>query len=181
MHPKLRELPWDDVRVFLAVARAGSLKGAAAQLAVDKATVSRRLGALERWLDGRLFLRTREGLKPSELGQRLTPHAEAMESAARGFTSTSTPGPSKPERVRIATTEALAARLVRSGLLDLCEAHPNLELDLLGGNRPVNLLRGEAELALRFSPPTQKSLRSRIVARLGFGLYASARYLTRRG
>ncbi len=182
MHRRLAELPWDDVRVFLAVARARGLSGAAGQLQIDKATVSRRLAGLERWLGARLFLRTREGLTPSATGQRLLPHAEGMEHAARGLTDAVVDASeARRERVRLATTEALGARLVRSGLLALCDAHPQVELELLGGNRPVDLLSGEAELALRFSPPTQRSLRARIVARIGFGLYASPDYLRRRG
>lgn len=180
-HP-IAELSWDDVRVLLALARSGTLAGAARQLGVDKATVSRRLAALERALSARLFLRTREGLKPSAEGERLLPHAEAMERAARGLRDAGAAAPDEVSGVvRLATTEAMASRLVSSGLLDLCVTWPRLELELLGGNRPVDLLKNEADLALRVSPPEQRSLKSRVVARLGFALFASPGYLRQRG
>lgn len=182
MQQPIANLSWDDVRVLLALSRTGALAPAAKQLGVDKATVSRRLGALEHALSTQLFLRTREGLKPSADGERLVPHAEAMERAAQELRDASSM-PTQEVRglVRLATTEALAARLVSSGLLDVCSAHPQLELELLSGNRPVDLLRNEAELALRFSRPEQRSLKSRVVARLGFGLFASPAYLRQRG
>src|SRR4051812_48835680 len=108
-------MKWDDVRVLLAVSRSRSLQGAALELGLDKATVSRRARALEASLAARLFLRTREGLRLAPLGAQLEPHARAMEAAARGLASARAARVSEVEgRVRLATTEPLAARLVQA-------------------------------------------------------------------
>jgi DNA-binding transcriptional LysR family regulator len=175
-------MKWDDVRVLLAVSRSRSLQGASVELGVDKATVSRRATALEASLDARLFLRTREGLRLSPLGAQLEPHARAMEAAARGLASARAARATQVEGlVRLATTESLASRLVELGLLDLRAAWPGLELELLGGNRPVDLVAGEADLALRITRPEQRALKVRVAARLGVAMFASPDYLSRRG
>lgn len=179
---KLPPLDWDDVRVLLAVLRARSLLGGARLLGVDKSTASRRLDALEAALGARLFLRTREGLRASPLAERLRVHAEAMEAEARALASLSVAsGEEVAGLVRLATTEALAVRLVQGGLLDLRTTYPGLAIELLGGNRPVDLERGEAELALRVAAPGASSLKARVIARLGFALYAAPAYLRARG
>jgi DNA-binding transcriptional LysR family regulator len=175
-------MDWDDVRVFAAVARQRSLSVGARAAAVDRSTAGRRIAALELKLGARLFLRTRDGLRLSAAGERLLAHADRMADAARALeSSASEEADGLSGRVRIATTEMLAALLVRLGLLSLRERHPGLELELLGGNRVVDLSRGEAELALRVVSVKEPSLRVRRIASLGFGLVASEAYLNRRG
>ena len=175
-------MDWDDVRVFAAVARQRSLSVGARAAAVDRSTAGRRIAALERALGARLFLRTRDGLRLSAAGERLLAHADLMADAARALESSAREeSRGLSGRVRIATTEMLAALLVRLGLLSLRERHPALELELLGGNRVVDLARGEAELALRVVSVKEPSLRVRRIASLGFGLVASEAYLKRRG
>jgi DNA-binding transcriptional LysR family regulator len=83
--------------------------------------------------------------------------------------------------VRVATTEAMGVYLVTQGLLGVREHHPDVEVVILGGNRPVDLERGEADVALRVSKVTEASLRVRCVARLPIGLFASPAYLRARG
>lgn len=177
------DLDWDDVRVFAAVARAGNLARGARDAGVDRSTASRRITALESALAARLFLRTREGLRLSSAGDRVFRHAEQMAGQARALEQSAgeAGGEAVHGRVRIATTEALAGVLVRRGLLELGSAHPGLELELLGGNRVVDLARGEADLALRVTPVDQPSLRVRRVARLPFFAVAGEPYLRRRG
>jgi len=174
--------PWDDLRVFLAVARAGSLAAAAVELGVDRSTVSRRVEALERAFGSRLLLRTREGVRPSAAGARLRVHAERMEAAARAISPAALVSEEAlAATVRVATTEALATFLVEQGLLGLLEAHPQLVVELLGGNRPVDLARGEAELALRPVRPEEAALVGRKLSRMTFALYAAPAYLHARG
>ena len=179
-HP--RALVWEDVRFFLAMVRAASLTAGARALGVDKATASRRVTALERAVGLRLFLRTREGLRLSAAGERLVGHAEAMEAAAKAIQRTSS---TRPEEVaglvRIATTEAMGERLVALGLLDLRQEYPELSLEILASNAPVDLLRDEADLALRVRKPESASLRQRLIARMPIGLYGSPEYFRRRG
>jgi DNA-binding transcriptional LysR family regulator len=173
---------WDDVRVFVAIARAKSLGAGARAVGLDRSTASRRIAALETSLGARLFLRTRDGLRLSTVGDGLLVHAERMSADATALASAaSQAGDQVRGRVRLATTESLAAMLVRGGLLDLSQRHPGLELEVLGENRIVDLSRGDADLALRVSPVREPSLRAKRVARLPFSLYAAERYVARRG
>lgn len=173
---------WDDVRVFAAVARARGLSRGARDAGLDRSTASRRIAALEDAVGARLFLRTREGLRLSPIGDRLFQHAERMEGEARALErSAAFGGGDARGLVRIATTEALAATLVRLGLLELNEKHPALELELLGGNQVVDLTRGGADLALRVTRVDQPSLKVRRVARLPFAVFAGQSYVDRRG
>lgn len=173
---------WDDVRVFLAIAHARSLAAGARAVGLDRSTASRRLAALEAALGARLFLRTRAGLRLAPAGERLVGPAEAMAAGARGVAAGAHETAGAPRgRVRLATTDSLAAMLVRGGLLELAARHPALELELLGDNRVVDLARGEADLALRIARVAEPSLRVQRVARLPFGLFASEGYLARVG
>jgi DNA-binding transcriptional LysR family regulator len=178
----MQGMDWDDVRVFHAVASARSLAAGARQAGQDRSTASRRIAALERALGARLFFRTRDGLRLSPTGERLLEHAERMAADARALeASGSEEGAEVGGRVRIATTESLAAMLVREGLLELRGRHPQLEIELLGSNRSVDLARGEADMALRISAIKEPSLRARKVARLPFALFAGQPYVQRRG
>ena len=83
--------------------------------------------------------------------------------------------------VRLATTEAFARILVSEGLLDVRREHPDLVIELLGGNQPVDLARGDADIAVRLAALKQPSLRARCVATLGVGLFAAPAYVRGRG
>jgi DNA-binding transcriptional LysR family regulator len=173
---------WNDVRVFRAVARAQSLAQGARQIELDRSTASRRIACLEEALGARLFLRTREGLRPSPAGERLLVHAERMAAEARALEASATEETQRVTGlVRIATTEAIAVMLVREGLLSLRARHPELEIELLGENRVVDLAGGEADLALRVTAVKAPSLHVRRVARLPFALFAGVDYVERRG
>lgn len=175
-------MQWDDVRVFLALLRAKNLADAAARLGVDRSTASRRLAALEEAVGATLFTRTREGLRPTAAVERLRAHAERMEAEAAALAHAAAAHERRAKGlVRVATTEALAAFLVAEGLLSVREHHPELFVELLGGNRPVDLTRGEADLALRLVPLKEAELRVRAIAKLGIGLYASPSYVRARG
>ncbi len=119
---------------------------------------------------------------PSAIGERLRPHAERIEAEMLALASAAVAGGEEITGVvRIATTEGMAARLVQGGLLDLRTTHPSLELEVLGGNRPVDLARGEADLAVRVSPTTDPSLRARVLGKSPISLFASPSYLRARG
>lgn len=176
------DLAWDDVRVLLALLRTNSLAGAARKVGVDRSTMSRRVAALERALGSKLFLRTRDGLRPGAGAERLRAHAEHVEASILAFEqAVKATGEGASGLVRVATTEALGAFLIEQGLLDLRRDHPDVVVEVMGGNRPVDIARGEAEIALRLTPLEGAVLKARCVARLGFGLYASPEYLRARG
>jgi DNA-binding transcriptional LysR family regulator len=175
-------MSWDDVRVLLVVLEVRSLHEAGRRLGVDRSTVSRRLAGLEHRLGARLFTRTRDGLRPTAVAERMRPFAEkmaadaaAVEQAARSVE------PSAAGVVRVAMTEAIAMLLVERDLLSLREHYPGVQLQIASTNQPVDLQRGEADLAVRISPLRHASLRARCIARLPIGLFAAPAYLTRRG
>jgi DNA-binding transcriptional LysR family regulator len=175
------DLAWDDVRVLLALLRTSSLSAAGKRLGVDRSTMSRRAAQLERSLGTKLFLRTRDGLRPAAAAERLRARAERVEAEIQAFELAATAtGGTASGIVRVATTEAFGAFLVEQGLLELRREHPDLVVEIIGGNRPVDITRGEAEIALRLVPLKEAALKARCVARLGFGLYASPAYLRAR-
>jgi DNA-binding transcriptional LysR family regulator len=181
-------LSWDDLRVFLALARAPNLAAGARAAGVDKSTVSRRLGALERALAARLFARTREGLKLTPAGMRLSAHAEAMEravSVARHELDDDDDdgggGGAVRGLVRLATTEGLASWIVERGLLDVLREHRAITLEIVAGNAPVDLTRGGADLALRLRKPEEAAVKVRKLAALPFAAFASSSYVQARG
>jgi DNA-binding transcriptional LysR family regulator len=178
----MHELHWDDLRVLLSLIRAANLQEAAAQLGVDRSTISRRITALEQILGATLFTRTREGMRPTATAQRLRAHAETVEAGVIALRNAAAVGDAEPAgHIRIATTEAMATYVVEQGLLGVTEQYPDVSIELLAGNKPVDVERGEADLALRLSPIRQASLRVRCLARVGIGLFASPGYLQSRG
>jgi DNA-binding transcriptional LysR family regulator len=173
---------WDDVRVLLAVFRAKSLEGAARQVGLDASTVSRRLAHLEEKIEARLFVRTRDGMRPTAAADRLRAHAESMEREAAALVRAARARESHASGVvRVATTDALGRLLVAEGLLDLQREHPELVIELMGENRPVDLARGDADVAVRLAALRQPSLRARCLASMGVGLFAAPSYLAARG
>jgi DNA-binding transcriptional LysR family regulator len=175
-------MDWDDVRVFLVLLEMRNLYDAGKRLGVDRSTVSRRLTGLERLLGTRLFARTREGLKATAAAEQVRPFAEKMAVDAADFERAARTSEERATgSVRIATTEAIATFLVDRGILATSEQHPDLRIELISSNAPVDLLRGEADMAVRVSPLRHASLRVRRVARLKIGLFASPSYIERRG
>jgi len=170
---------WDDLGVMLAVYRARSLAGAGAALGVDASTVSRRLKSYEASLGAALFLRTPDGLLPTELALRLAPHAEQAEAAvlaAEAAAQGAQQGVSGA--VRLAAAEGVAAYLLAPAAPALLAAHPDLSLELVAGPALVDLTRREADIAVRFVRPTAGDLVMKRVATSGaYGAYASATYL----
>jgi DNA-binding transcriptional LysR family regulator len=173
---------WDDLRFFLAVARAGSLSGAASALGVTQPTVGRRITAFEKQLGARLFLHTPTGRRVSSTGRRLLVHAERVELdviAAERVASGRDAGVSG--RVVIASSEWVAVRVLSPLLEPLVRRHPQLLVELSAEARHVSLRHREADIALRPSPFEHADIVQKELARVSFGLYASDRYLAEQG
>ncbi len=153
------QLPWDDVRLFLALCRARTLGEAARRLGVDASTLSRRLTALELSLRSTLFERGRDGIAATEAAQRLLPVAEEMEQVMARFTDTAEDFERNVSgRVRIACPGDTAELLVAPFLPQLLKRYPLLQVDLSAGEGVVDLARREADLALRTARPTAGDL-----------------------
>ena len=172
---------WEDIRTFLAVARAGTLAAAGRVLGVDYTTVGRRVRALEEELGLALFERVRdryvltapaEGLR--EAAERMEDGALALERRALGADRTVS------GVLRIATTDALARILVLPAVRALHERHPEVRAHLLTGPARLDISRREADVAVRYVRPDAGELVSRRVARVAAAFYASRDYLARR-
>ena len=175
-------IQWDHWRSFIAVAEAGSLSAAAPSLGLTQPTVSRHVDLLEASLGAQLFLRAPQGMALSDLGQQRLPEARAMAAAAAALERTAS-APTEAARgvVRLAASEVVGAEVLPALLAPLMADHPRLEVELALSNSNDDLLRREADLALRMVRPTQTGLVARKLADVRIGLYAHARYLARHG
>jgi DNA-binding transcriptional LysR family regulator len=177
----MHSLDWNDLRYFLEVHRAGSLAGAARTLRVRHSTVGRRLEALEETLATRLFARMPAGLLLTDAGRQILPLAEEAERAMLAVERRLAATDERLEGVvRLATSEAFSGFLVRH-LARLHTRHPGLIVEILSGNRSLDLSRGEADVALRFAVTTQPDLICKRLGDTGWALFASESYLERRG
>ncbi|MBP2300208.1 LysR family transcriptional regulator [Azospirillum picis] len=170
-------LDWDDLRVFLELARAGSLSAAARRLRLSHATVGRRLAALEESLGRTLMERRPDGYVLTEEGEGVRALAEAMDERAQAIRRREG-GQAGAEAglggtVRLTMTQALADRFVIPRLGALRRAHPGLDLEVIADNRTLSLARREADLAIRLARPQRGDLVGRRLATLAYGLYAA--------
>jgi DNA-binding transcriptional LysR family regulator len=172
----------DDLQVFQAILRTGSLVAAAKALAVDRTTVARRLDQLEERVRVPLFVRTRSGLTPTTAAHQLGDQADRILRELREIESLALANDTGVRgTVRIATTEGLAGHLIRRGILGLSSRFPELVIDLLTGNQVIDVEAGEADLALRTAVTRGEGVRVRKIATLSVGLNACATYLRTRG
>lgn len=152
-------LPWDDVRLFLALARSRTVGEAARALGVDASTVSRRLVTLEQVLGTTLFDRGRDGVEPTEAAERLLPVAEVIEESMSRFALEADGLERSPSGlVRIACPPDVAEVVVAPLLPELCRRYPALRVEIDPGEAVVDLTRREADLALRTVRPARGDL-----------------------
>ncbi|MDW3180830.1 LysR family transcriptional regulator [Roseobacter sp.] len=173
-------LKWDDAPVFLAVARSGTLTGAADMLGTGIATVSRRIQRLEEALGMPLFVHHQTGYKLTDEGAALLPRAEALEEAMLSFRAGVTAEAEVTGHVRLATAENLANPIIIPALPALLDRHPHLTLDVITDVATANLHRREADLAVRMVRPTGGNVTIRRIGTIGFGLYGSLGYMAAR-
>ena len=177
----MRPLAWDDVRVFLAVAREGTVRSAAAAMGTSHSTVLRRVGALEESLDVRLFHRRRDGYLLTAAGERARDAALPIEERVRDIRREVQGGDARLSgNVRVSLPKALLPVLLRA--LSRFEAdYPEIELELLTAKRFVDLHRGDADVAVRIAGVPDERLVGRRVAEACVGVYGSRRYARRVG
>ena len=167
-------LDWNDLRTVLAVARAGSLAGAARALELRHSTVFRRIEQAERRLGSRLFERSRSGWSPNPQGEAVARAAAEMESAALGAERAISGADARLEgTIRIATSELLAGHLLLPLLRPFLAEHPGIEIECDVSNRNVDLTRREADLALRATPQPPDMLVGRRIGSMRYAVYAA--------
>ncbi|HSN25607.1 MAG TPA: LysR family transcriptional regulator, partial [Kofleriaceae bacterium] len=171
---KRPEVDWDGLRYFLAVARAGTLSGAARDLRVEHTTIARRIDAIERELGAKLFLRNPRGYVATAVGEALVEAAQSMSVEVDRVVRLARGQDVEIEgTVRIATADLLATHVVVPALPALLRAHGQLRVEIVSDTRQHDLSRREADLALRLGASTDEHLITRRLGRLGFGLYTA--------
>ena len=173
---------WELYRSFLAVIRQGSLSGAARELSLTQPTVGRHIDTLEVSLGVSLFTRSQAGLIASEGASRLVPYAQAMASAADALQRAAS-GELENDRgtVRITASEMIGSEVLPPALVAFREAHPRIIVELMLSNRSEDLLRREADIAVRMVRPSQGALFARKVGVIQLGFHAHSRYLRAHG
>lgn len=173
---------WDDMRIFLSVARAESLSGAGKSLRIDPATVGRRIARLEHDMGAILFVKSPQGYVATEAGEKLLAHAEAAESAmsaaqteARGAREELT------GTIRLGSTDGCASYLLPQVTRRIQAANPGLDLQVVVLPRFFNLSKREADLAIGVSRPSAGRLTVQKVSDYRLHLAASRDYLARHG
>lgn len=166
---------WDDLRLFLAVARAGSLSGAARALGVNHSTVFRRIGAFEEMLGVRLFDRQPNGYVLTAAGEEMRDTALRIEEEITALGRKITGQDLRLSgTVRITTVDMLALGLLPRHIASFRRTYPGIEVELIVGNVTLNLSRREADVALRVGNEPPETLFGRRVGRLAFAVYGSA-------
>jgi DNA-binding transcriptional LysR family regulator len=173
---------WDDLRVFLEVARQGSVHAAAKRLHLDHSTVCRRVGKLESLLSVKLLNRTRKGVTVRTDAHGLLKHIENMDIHANALEDAVVRGSvGASQLVRVATMEGLASQYVARRLPMLAQFDASVKLELVSIPQSVDLSRKEADVFLSFFNPRTPGLTSKRIASVAMHLYCSPAYLQRRG
>ncbi|EIK96223.1 LysR family transcriptional regulator [Pseudomonas sp. M47T1] len=168
---------WESLRVFIAIAQAGSLSGAARVLKVDHATVSRRLGALEAELQVRLVDRLPRACQLTPLGHQVLKVALEMEANAFTVARIVQAGQSPAAgRVTVSAPPVLASHFLAGQMQRFRQAYPHVQLSVSSQAHSVSLGRREADIALRLYRPTEPDSVTRKLGAMPFALYASRHY-----
>jgi DNA-binding transcriptional LysR family regulator len=176
------DIGWELYRSFLAVLNEGSLSGAARALGVAQPTVGRHVVALEQSLGLALFTRSQTGLMPTEAALSLRTYAESMQSTAAALERAATSqGTGVRGTVRITASDVIGVEVLPPILTSLRDEHPDLVVELVLTDRMQDLLRREADIAVRMARPRQELLVARRVGQIELGLHAHQRYLSRHG
>jgi len=178
----MAEPDWQLWRSFLAVLQTGSLSAAARRLHLTQPTLGRQVASLEQDLGVVLFTRSTEGLRPTEAAMELAPHAQAMAAAAAALLRAASGGKGELRgTIRLAASEFMGGVVLPPMLAHFRAAHPDVAIELSLSNQVENLLRRDADIAVRNTAPTQAALLVRRIGDAPVGLFAHRDYAAARG
>ncbi len=173
----MHTLNWDDLRLFLAIARAGRLTRAGKALGLDHTTVARRLTSLESAIGSRLVERGPRGITLTSAGATIFAHAERVEVEILSASSQVAEEDARVSgSVRLATPEAFGTYLVAPHIARLHAAHPDLHLELIPESQYVNLSNREADIAILLNRPANGPVVARKLVDYRLGLFTSHSY-----
>lgn len=171
---------WNDLRIFLAIARGGQIARAARALSLDATTIGRRLRKLEADLGQRLFEQTRDGQSLTQAGERLLAQVEAMQAAADAIGE---PGGTSglSGTLRISVSEGFGTGYLSPRISDFAAQHPGLTIDLAANSGFLSPSRRETDIAILLARPRAGQVVASRLTDYTLGFYASADYLTAEG
>ena len=167
---------WDDLRVFIATARAGSSAKAARALGIDASTVNRRIAGLESALKAKLFVRTQAGLQLTATGARLLDAGADAETAMVAAARIGRPD-IIAGTVRISASEGFGGAILAPGLPALRRRHPGLYIELIANAGFMSPLKREVDLAITLSAPESVRLHVEPLTDYELGLFGAPAYL----
>jgi len=175
-------ISWDDLRYFLAMSENGSLSATAPKLNVSQPTLSRRLTALEESMGAELFARTRNGLELTTLGEQLVEHIKHMSDDVHAIERLVT---GRDENlggsVIVSAIEIIGAEWLVKCMRPFRDKYPNITVEVKVDNNAADLLRREADIALRMFRPQQNDLIGKKTVTMNYGFYANKAYLEQYG
>ena len=173
---------WELYRSFLAVMREGSLSGAARMLGMTQPSLGRHIRELEETLGVSLFARSPQGLSPTDLAHGLLPHAQTMASASAALRrAASARHDAMSGVVRVTASDVIGVEVLPPMLAAFRERYPGAVIELSLSNQMENLLRRDADIAVRMGRPAQEALVARRIGHIALGMYAHKRYLEAHG
>ncbi|MBZ6379944.1 LysR family transcriptional regulator [Pacificimonas flava] len=173
---------WDKLRLFHAVAEAGSFTEAARRLGTSQPALSRQIASLEQSIGGKLFHRHARGLALTHEGEQLEQAAGETWERIEGVRQSIEQSLGRPTgQIRLTTTISFGSTWLARALADFIRAYPEIDVMLVLDDEELDLARREAEVAIRFSQPTQQGLISKRMEAVRYRLCASADYLERHG
>lgn len=176
------EPDWSLYRSFLAILQAGSLSAAARALGLTQPTLARHVAALEEAVGLTLFTRSQQGLAPTEAALELKPYAEQLAATtAAMLRAASGQGQGIRGSVRVSASEIIGSQVLPAIFAGMRAMHPALEIELVLSNAVENLLRRDADIAVRMVEPVHEALVVKRIGRVTVGLHAHRDYLARAG
>jgi DNA-binding transcriptional LysR family regulator len=173
---------WDWIKSFVAVAEQGSVLAAAQRLQTNPATVSRQIAALEKSLGMELFVRSRQGMQPTMPAMQFLEPARAMHAAMYQLSLGAAGKDAKVQGVVRISVGVSLAHFVMPELIDVLRGqHRGIRFEVVATDSVSNLSQREADIAIRLMQPQQQDLIAKRLGYLSAGLYASQRYIARRG
>lgn len=170
-------MDWNALRTFLAIAKSGSLAGAARNLEVNHSTIFRRLNAFEEQIGNRLFERLPDGYQLTQAGEDLLIRAEDIANAFDNLERQIAGQDFKPKgTVTVTAPDNIAYRYLPGYLAEFRKLYPEICVELLVSNQDFNLNRREADIALRATATPPEHLIAREIAKIPWGIYSSDRY-----
>jgi DNA-binding transcriptional LysR family regulator len=177
-----RDISWDFYRTFLSVLSDGSLSAAARELGITQPTAGRHIGALEEAVGFPLFIRSPHGLMPTEAALALRPYAENLAATTAALMRAASGEVGKIEgTVRISASDIIGVEMLPPIITAMQEVHPRLEIELSLSDTLEDLLRREADIAIRMTEPQQDAIVMRYIGNFRLGFHATRDYLARAG